>query len=119
MAIVKWQVGPYSSEPERREYEKETACFYLFRSGSARLLRRDRKVGAYYRYFNGEDEALDYIRQREECKKDKRRVDQINRCGVELLGALEALVLFTNPKPSNSAALNRAHQAIAKARGDT
>lgn len=36
----------------------------------------------------------------------------------ELLAALESLVLFTNPKPSNAAALNRAHQVISKARGE-
>jgi len=37
----------------------------------------------------------------------------------ELLAALESLVLFTSPKPSNAVALNRAHQAIAKARGES
>lgn len=38
---------------------------------------------------------------------------------AELLEALEKLVLFTNPKPSNSVALNYAHQVIAKARGES
>lgn len=34
-----------------------------------------------------------------------------------LLAALESLVLFTNPKPSNAVALNNAHQAITAAKG--
>ena len=36
----------------------------------------------------------------------------------ELLEALEKLVLFSIPKPSNAVALNYAHQVIAKARGE-
>ncbi|AYJ73323.1 hypothetical protein HOU43_gp35 [Cronobacter phage CS01] len=35
----------------------------------------------------------------------------------DLLAALESLVLFTNPKPSNAAALNNAHQVIARTKG--
>lgn len=35
----------------------------------------------------------------------------------DLLAALTSLVLFTKPKPFNAAALNNAHQAIAKATG--
>lgn len=35
----------------------------------------------------------------------------------ELLAALESLVLFTNPKPSNAVALNNAHQVIARVKG--
>ena len=35
----------------------------------------------------------------------------------ELLAALTSLVLFTKPKPFNAAALNNAHQTIAKATG--
>lgn len=33
----------------------------------------------------------------------------------ELLEALEKLIMFTDPKPSNAAALNFAHQIVAKA----
>lgn len=33
----------------------------------------------------------------------------------ELLDALKTLILFTDPKPSNAVALNRAYVAIAKA----
>lgn len=35
----------------------------------------------------------------------------------ELLAALESLVLFTNPKPSNAVALNNAYQVIARTKG--
>lgn len=84
----------------------------------ARGRGRDAKVSSYIRYFDSKADALEYIRQREENKAQQKRVDQINRCGVELLAALESLVLFTNPKPSNAVALNRAHQVISKARGE-
>lgn len=118
MAIVKWQVSPYTTAPERKEYDKETECFYIYTSGRMKTARRDAKSSNYYRYFDTEAEALEFIRQRAENKADQKRVDQINRCGVELLAALESLVLFTNPKPSNAVALNRAHQVIVKARGE-
>jgi hypothetical protein len=118
MSIVKWLVTPYASAPERKEYDKETDCFYIWRSGRMKTARRDAKSSTYYRYFDSESEALEFIRKRAENKADQKRVDQINRCGVELLAALESLVLFTNPKPSNAAALDRAHQVIAKARGE-
>jgi hypothetical protein len=45
--------------------------------------------------------------------------EHLLRTAPELLAALESLVLFTNPKPSNAVALNRAHQVIAKARGES
>lgn len=118
MSIVKWLVTPHASAPERKEYDKETDCFYIWRSGRMKTARRDAKSSTYYRYFDSESEALEFIRKRAENKADQKRVDQINRCGVELLAALESLVLFTNPKPSNAAALDRAHQVIAKARGE-
>jgi len=118
MTIVKWQVSPYASTPDRREYDSETKFFYLYRSGMANNPRRDQKVSSYYRFFDTEAEALEFIWKRAESKAEQKRVDRINRCGVELLAALESLVLFTNPKPSNAVALNRAHQVIAKAIGE-
>lgn len=118
MTIVKWQVSPYASTPDRKEYDSETNCFYLYRTGRMNVARRDAKSSTYFRYFDSEAEALEFIRHRAENKADQKRVDQINRCGVELLAALESLVLFTNPKPSNAVALNLAHQVIAKAKGE-
>lgn len=45
------------------------------------------------------------------------RITTLERQCDELLAALESLVLFTNPKPSNAAALNNAHQVIARTKG--
>lgn len=89
MTIVKWLIGNFGSTPERKEYDKETDCFYIYRSGRMNHPRRDAKTSLYYRYFDTEAEALEYIRQRAENKADQKRVDQINRCGVELLASLE------------------------------
>lgn len=90
MTIVKWQVSPYASAPVRKEYDSETKCFYLFKSGRLKdHAHRDAKQSTHYRYFDSELEALEFIRQRAESVADQKRVDQINRCGVELLAALE------------------------------
>lgn len=37
---------------------------------------------------------------------------------AELSAALESLVLFTSPKPSNAVALNNAHRVINRVKGD-
>lgn len=89
MSIVKWLVSPYAIAPERREYDKETECFYIWRSGRMKTARRDAKSSTYCRYFDSEAEALEHIRQRAENKANQKRVDQINRCGAELLASLE------------------------------
>ncbi|AEM24776.1 hypothetical protein F414_gp23 [Cronobacter phage ESP2949-1] len=44
-------------------------------------------------------------------------ITTLERQRDDLLAALESLVLFTNPKPSNAAALNNAHQVIARTKG--
>lgn len=46
-----------------------------------------------------------------------RQIDELTSQRAELLRALEMLVLFTDPKKSNAAALNNALQVIAAARG--
>ena len=91
MSIVKWQVNNYASAPERKEYDKETECFYLYRTGKMKVARRDAKSSLYYRYFDSEAEALECIRQRNENKVEQKRVDQIKRHAAELLEALETL----------------------------
>lgn len=48
-------------------------------------------------------------------QQERRKAAEAQR--DELLAALESLVLFTNPKPSNAVALNNAHQVIARAKG--
>ena len=89
MAIVKWLVGSWGSAPERKEYEKETPYFYIYRSGSQKRLRRDAKKSGYLSYFDSEAEALEFIRQREERRRNNKRADNIRRHGVELLDMLE------------------------------
>lgn len=124
MSIVKWRVSPYGSTPERKEYDSETKCFYLFRSGHLKdHARRDAKSSTYYRYFNSEAEALEFIRQRAENKADQKRVDQINRCGVQMLEALEAARDlwgdYLPPGNSNAMkAMKLVDAAIAQAKGE-
>lgn len=131
MSIVKWQVSPYATAPERREYDSETKCFYLYRTGRMNVARRDAKSSTYYRYFDSEAEALEFIRQRAENKADQKRVDQINRCGVELLAALEECLPCLGWEHDDLEELQREHElgngyaeliirarlAIAKAKG--
>lgn len=44
-------------------------------------------------------------------------ITTLERQRDELLAALESLVLFTNPKPSNVVAINNAHRVIARTKG--
>lgn len=115
--LIKWSVTPHSRTPERREYERETDCYYIYRSGSLKVIRRDAKSSLYYRYFDSESEATEYIRAREEDKVNQARIDQIKRCGVELLEALEE-VMLNYPFPHSVIASN-AKYVIAKAKGLT
>jgi hypothetical protein len=76
-----------------------------------------RRVAACIKACEGlETESL------EACRVSLKQIDLAfvieqgaQRCS--LLAALTGLVLFTKPKPFNSVALNRAHQAIANATG--
>jgi hypothetical protein len=128
MTIVKWVVSNYAFAPERKEYDKETECFYLYRTGKMKVARRDAKSSLYYRYFNSEAEALECIRQRSENKAEQKRVDQIRRHAVELLEALEIaeerllvaehhLDLGEDDSISFEHAILTARAAIAKAKG--
>lgn len=71
MNIVKWLVSTWGAAPERKEYDKETECFYIYTSGRMKTARRDAKSSTYYRYFDSEAEALEFIRQRAEKKPTK------------------------------------------------
>lgn len=121
MAIVKWQVDRYGSNPVRREYDRQTKNFYIKASGG-----RDSIICHYYCYFDSDVEALEYIRQRAEDKADQKRVEQINRCGIELLAALESTIsdLFYQIESrhgaeaaSNYPSVVEGRAAIAKAKG--
>lgn len=110
--LIKWTVSAYSARPRRNEYSHETACFYMHARGRG----RDQKITSYLRYFDSESEALEYIRQRDENKINQVRIDQINRCGVELLAALEAVVAIAD---RDTEEFNTARAIIAKAKGIT
>jgi hypothetical protein len=88
MTIVKWAVSPFNSSPARQEYSHETAKFYMHARGRG----RDSKESTWLRYFDSEQEALEFIRQRKENKVEQKRVDQIKRHAVELLEALEKML---------------------------
>jgi hypothetical protein len=118
MSIVKWTVSPFNTPPSRQEYSHETAKFYMHARGRG----RDAKDSTWTRYFDTEAEALEYIRQRSENKAAQRRVDQINRCGVQMLEALEAARDlwgdYLPPGNSNAMkAMRLVDAAIAKAKG--
>lgn len=131
MTIVKWQVSPYASAPDRKEYDSENKCFYMYRSGRMNHTRRDAKQSTYYRFFDTEAEAMEFIRQRAKNKVDQKRVDQINRCGVELLASLEECLPCLGWEHDDLEELQREHElgngyaeliiraraAIAKAKG--
>jgi len=131
MTIIKWKVSPYASRPDRKEYDSETKCFYMYRSGRMNLARRDAKQSIYHCFFDSEAEALAFIRQRDENKADQKRVDQINRCGVELLASLEECLSCLGWQHMSDDEMQREHElgngyaesviraraAIAKAKG--
>lgn len=63
-------------------------------------------------------------RSRAEHRNNSKRIveswnqyDALKASNAELLSALESLVLFSKPAKANAAALNLAHQVIAKNRG--
>lgn len=85
MSIIKWTVSPFNSPPARQEYSHETTKFYMHARGRG----RDAKDSSWTRYFDSEQEALEFIRQRNENKAEQKRVEQIKRHAVELLEALE------------------------------
>ncbi len=115
MAIVKWAVSAYATDkPERKEYEKETAHFYVYRSRNMSV-RRDAKQSPYMRYFDTESEAMQFIENRRSGKAEARRIDQIKRHAVELLEALENLV--NADSVTMNAAMEAAESVIAKAKG--
>lgn len=119
MTIIKWTVSPFNSPPSRQEYSHETAKFYMHARGRG----RDAKDSSWLRYFDSEAEALEFIRQRNENKVEQKRVDQINRCGVQMLEALEAARDlwgdYLPPGNSNAMrAMKLVNAAIAKAKGE-
>ena len=128
MAIVKFSVDPYSKAPARKEYEKETAHYYVWRAKD-KGFRRDAKQSPYYRYFDTESEALEFIADRNAKLARSKEIDQIKRHAVELLEALEGILPFIpNTSASeggaakhsaNVAAADKVRAAIAKAKSPT
>lgn len=125
MSIVKFVVATYASKPERKEYSHETDHYYMGGGvGSSR--RRDAKISRYECFFDTLEDAQEYIRRRAENEADQKRVDQINRCGVELLAALESTIsdLFYQIESKRGAEVANKYPsvvegraAIAKAKG--
>lgn len=120
MTTIKWTVSPFTSAPSRQEYSHETKNFYMHARGRG----RDAKASSWLRYFDSEQEALEYIRQREANKAEQKRTDQINRCGAELLEALAICVgsikeiCQVRGVPLPSSTIDRAEKVIAKAKGE-
>jgi hypothetical protein len=76
--------------------------------GSASIVKWDDDGDGYSIIF----ESVDYSDQESKSNAN------IASISPEILDALEKLVLFVPPKPSNAIALNNAYRVIAKARGE-
>lgn len=111
MAISKWKVDAWLSKPELAKYTKQTAHFYIKANGG-----RDSIVCRYYSYFDSEADALAFIEEKKAQRLHAKNVGRIKSHGVELLEALESLML-NYPFPDSVYADN-ARIAIAKAKGD-
>lgn len=87
MTIVKFKVGNWTDKPEVVEYAKQTKHFYVKDNGS-----RDSIITKYYRYFDAEVEALQFIADRNARHARSKEIDQIKRHAVELLEALDKML---------------------------
>lgn len=95
--IIKWAVSNWLNRPVLKEYERETAHFYVYNNGS----RRDSKISSYEAFFDSEEAALEFIAERSAARACAKQVDQIKRHAVELLEALERLMNLDCPLTGN------------------
>jgi hypothetical protein len=124
MSIIAWEVRRYSKAPERKEYARETASFYVRSNG-----RRDAKETSYSKIYADHGEAMAAIRRRVEREENNKRIDLVHRAAPDLLEALEASTLLLRTKrhacenPEVCHVLDvhiaRNSAAIAKAKGES
>ena len=115
MSIVVWRVSRFSDEPERREYERETAHFYVRKNGS-----RDAKRTDYYAIYADYDDAAASIKRRVDAEVEAKRDSLVRKVAPELLEALSSLLAVVEQYdlPLSDPERIAARMAIAKARGE-
>lgn len=90
--IVVWQLSYWSNaKPERKEYSKETAHFYVRADG-----RRVAKTSRYYQFFATQEEAQAECDRRAAAKHDaaereRRQIACVNALAGIPIEAIEAL----------------------------
>lgn len=129
MSIIAWEVSRWHSTPERKEYVRETANFYVRENGS-----RDAKVTSYSKLYADYDEACAAIKARLDSEETKKKAELVRKAAPDLLEALDNL-LSVYAKPDELICCNGhecgcmgasvyqeaehyARAAIAKARGE-
>lgn len=116
MSFTKWLVSPWDII-RSVEYSKETEHYYMHARGRG----RDAKDSTYYRYFDSEQAAKDFVAERNAKKDEQKRLDQIRSVAPELLEALEGMMKCFEDgvgEDWNSKELDAARAVIAKARGE-
>ena len=109
MSFTKWFVTRWGNKPESEEFERETGRYY---TGDR---QRVAKVSSWYDCFDTEQQALDFIAERERKKVDQKALNQIRSVAPELLEALE-LILRKYEAQADYAELDTDGEATATAR---
>ena len=90
--IIVWHLSHWNNaKPERREYAKETAHFYVRADG-----RRDAKTSRYYQFFATQGAAQDACDQRaaakqEAVERERRQIACVNALAGIPIETIEAL----------------------------
>jgi hypothetical protein len=117
MSVIAWEVHRYSKAPERKEYERETASFYIRSNG-----KRDAKETGFSKLYADHGEAVAAIKRRIAGEEARKRDELVRKVAPELLEALVA-VLNAGRGTSGRIILDAedealARAAIARARGE-
>ena len=121
MSVIAWEVTRYSKAPERKEYERETASFYVRSDG-----RRDAKETSYSKLYADHGEAVAAIKRRIAGEEARERAALVRKAAPELLKALDGMLKIygchydrDGLKPSTEIeCITQAIEAIARARGE-
>jgi hypothetical protein len=113
MSIIVWEVSRWRASPERKEYVRETARFYVRKDG-----RRDSKETSYSKLYSNYDEACAAIKARMDSEKARKKLELIRKAAPDLLEALEAALTVLTDSVGDFDH-EAATAAIAKARGES
>ena len=123
MSVIAWEVRRYSRAPERKEYERETASFYIRSNG-----KRDAKETGFSKLYADHGEAVAAIKRCIAGEEARKRDELVRKAAPELLEALEELLsigsVFISAIEANDPSVDfenweaKARAAIARARGE-